>query len=132
MKHVTTNSGDYLERNPFPEFHVPPQEISDPAVEEQHSSKRSKRGPRRQPSKFGSLFKRYNGDNVPPPVDSEVMRTDVNLYRENEEKIKREMDEPAVETIVEQPNPKVELESGSDSEKVCLLIFVPSTLLTLP
>ncbi|GJE84268.1 alpha/beta-hydrolase [Phanerochaete sordida] len=92
VKHVTTHDAAHLEQNPFPEFHIPPAAILDSASEDERDPHQSKhKRPRRQSSKFLSFMRRSRGT-APVPVDSQVTRTDINLYRENEEIAKQEVE----------------------------------------
>ncbi|KZT13024.1 alpha/beta-hydrolase [Laetiporus sulphureus 93-53] len=40
VKHVATQPADHLERNPFPELHIPPEELSDTDSEDDHNRER--------------------------------------------------------------------------------------------
>ncbi|EKM59247.1 uncharacterized protein PHACADRAFT_87660 [Phanerochaete carnosa HHB-10118-sp] len=42
VKHVTTHDAAHLERNPFPEFHLPPADIADSAAEDEERSRNFK------------------------------------------------------------------------------------------
>ena len=75
VKHVTDNSEAHLERNPFPELHRPPSQISD--TEPVHKDDRSQ-----SPSEKAS-------DSARPP--SSPTRTEVEQYRINEQKAEEEV-----------------------------------------
>lgn len=120
IKHVTSHSAEHLDKNPFPEFHLPPEEIADSASEDEDRSRRwkSKRNSE-QPSKFASIFKRNRGE-APPPVGSEAKPADVSLYRGNEETAKEEHEAGKTETVNGNPEP-----SASNSSSFCKVeIFI--------
>ncbi|KAI0356462.1 alpha/beta-hydrolase [Trametes cingulata] len=90
VKHVTDSSDEHLLRNPFPELHRPPSEISD--SESEHDG-----GGPRHPSRGTKL----SSTNVPPkrprgPFEggrSSSDRSDVELYRSNEAMTEIEVNE---------------------------------------
>lgn len=119
MKHVTTHSAEHLDRNPFPEFHIPPEEIADSASEESVERPKAKRG--RQSSKFARLFKKSAGTGTAPaPIDSQVEKTDVLMYKENENAAKEEHAAGATQAVVEDGDAQPS-SSSSSSTKVGLI-----------
>ncbi|RDX53666.1 alpha/beta-hydrolase [Lentinus brumalis] len=83
VKHVIDNSEAHLERNPFPELHRPPSDISD--TEPVH-----KRDRRRTPSEKTS-------DRAKPPLSPS--RTEIDKYRFNEQQAEQEVKQGHAEKL---------------------------------
>ncbi|KAI0722242.1 alpha/beta-hydrolase [Cerioporus squamosus] len=83
VKHVIDNSEAHLERNPFPELHRPPSQISD--TEPLH-----KRDRRRRPS-----------EKTPDPAEPHLSptRSEIDKYRSNEEKAEQEVNHGFAEKL---------------------------------
>ena len=112
IKHVTTHSAEHLDANPFPEFHIPPEEIADSSSEEGVERSKPRHDP--QSSKFASFFKRSRGTGTAPaPISSQVEKTDVLIYKANERAAKEEHQVGVTETMVE-----AEKTDSSSSSKV--------------
>ena len=96
VKHVTSHSAEHLESNPFPELHIPPVDIEDPPLSDK------KRTFKRKSAKGNSIFTLFktnlndpkhqagSGELEEKPSSSTSHRSDVALYRENEETAKEE------------------------------------------
>ncbi|KAI9066431.1 alpha/beta-hydrolase [Trametes sanguinea] len=101
-KHVIDNSSEHLSRNPFPELHRPPSEISDSEAEDEDAA------PRRQ----SHPNKKFHSSKRPPKlgrsIDSRGDQTDVERYRSNEAAAEQEVKEGKAEKI----------HSGASSETV--------------
>ncbi|KAI0787047.1 hypothetical protein BC629DRAFT_1593579 [Irpex lacteus] len=101
-KHVTSHSPEHLERNPFPEFHIPPAEINDPSLSDEKEARK-----RKAAKKNGSLMTMFSAkedeggdiqEKKASSPSSSSQRSDVALYRENEEIAKEEVREGKTET----------------------------------
>ncbi|OSC99002.1 alpha/beta-hydrolase [Trametes coccinea BRFM310] len=101
-KHVIDNSSEHLSRNPFPELHRPPSEISDAESEHEHA------GSRRRSHHKKSHFSSKRPRNPSRSVESGDDRTDAELYRLNEATAEREVKEGKAEKV----------DSGASSETV--------------
>ena len=75
VKHVTSHSAEHLERNPFPELHLPPAEISESSSENAAHRDRGVRGAK-----------------MKHPLAREITPDDIQQYRANEETAKDEVD----------------------------------------
>ena len=84
MKHVTDNPDEHLERNPFPELHRPPSQISDssPRHKTEDSSARENSSRSRSPKSFLS-----------------PARSDVDKYKSNEAVAEVEVKEGHAESL---------------------------------
>ena len=104
VKHVTSHSAEHLESNPFPELHIPPADIEDPPLSDK------KRTFKRKSAKGNSIFTLFktnlndpknqagSGNLEEKPSSSTSHRSDVALYRENEEAAKEEARHGEAET----------------------------------
>ncbi|KAI0700770.1 alpha/beta-hydrolase [Cytidiella melzeri] len=88
VKHVTSHSAEHLERNPFPELHIPPAEIDDPTPDEEKPERNNP---------LAAMFLQSEPKNG-TPSPSTSRRSDVALYRQNEEVAKEEAREGDTET----------------------------------
>ncbi|CDO68138.1 hypothetical protein BN946_scf185003.g10 [Trametes cinnabarina] len=101
-KHVIDNSSEHLSRNPFPELHRPPSEISDADSDDGAAIP-----PQRRRSK-GKFHFSKRPQATGRSMDSGGERTDVELYRSNEAMAEQEVKEGKAERT----------HSGASSETV--------------
>ncbi|KAK7695761.1 hypothetical protein QCA50_000398 [Cerrena zonata] len=94
VKHVTHHSTEHLKQNPFPELHRPPSQITDPPGSDEecdhHSLNISKVIKAKRPK-----IRR------PKPDHENSARSDIQLYRQNEEKAKDEVKNDDVQFMPE-------------------------------
>lgn len=83
MKHVTNNSEEHLDRNPFPELHRPPSEIST-------SSEPDDEGRRETAYNVKAML---GAKSIPSPSISHIgsQKSDVKLYKENESNVAKQI-----------------------------------------
>ncbi|THH31314.1 hypothetical protein EUX98_g2870 [Antrodiella citrinella] len=81
VKHVTLHTAEHLDRNPFPEFHLPPADIKDDDLDE---SRRRRPSQSRVKSSEQPFWRTHRPN---PPGGS---REDVKMYKHNEGKAKEE------------------------------------------
>lgn len=112
VKHVTDNSSEHLLRNPFPELHRPPSEIS--GSESEDEARPSGKHP-------SSKFRRSQHAKHPKPAsgplgsaDSEGDRTDVELYRSNEATAEREVKQGQAEKLPSDTSSRMARESSGE------------------
>jgi hypothetical protein len=140
VKHVTSHSSEHLERNPFPELHIPPAKIDDPEGEVEARSSRRKSG---KSNSLMTIFQREDSSKK-SPSSTMRQRSDVLLYRENEAVAKEEVREGDVATEedvnLEKPIAKGKehitndsnntsndiVESGHSHQQVRVAVLIPS------
>ncbi|RPD66751.1 alpha/beta-hydrolase [Lentinus tigrinus ALCF2SS1-7] len=105
VKHVVDNPGAHLERNPFPEFHRPPSQISD--TEPVH-----KRDRHRSPSE-------KTPDTAKPLLSS--TQSEIDKYRSNEQEAEQEVKHGQAERLPEQPETLPFETSGEDIPAVLMV-----------
>lgn len=100
VKHVTRQSAEHLARNPFPELHRPPSDISDSDFDDEDRPRQPKQSSQRGSSRLADIFKGEDKgeDKAPPPAESNATRSDVKLYKANEEKTEIEVAEGNVDS----------------------------------
>ena len=98
VKHVTRNSPEHLERNPFPELHRPPEDISpDDSSDEDDDRPRRPRQPSDRSSRFSGVFSTEKEKRSPPAPSPAFDHEDVRLYKDNEAKAKVEVSQGKVD-----------------------------------
>ncbi|KAH9894438.1 alpha/beta-hydrolase [Cubamyces lactineus] len=120
VKHVTDNSSEHLLRNPFPELHRPPSEIS--GSESEDEARPSGKHP-------SSKFHRSQHAKHPKPAsgplgsaDSEGDRTDIELYRSNEATAEREVKQGQAEKLPSDTSSR--MARGSSGEDIPAVFMI--------
>lgn len=107
VRHVTTQSADHLERNPFPELHVPPDEPVSDSEEDDESHSTSQRVTKNDEKAVEDKM----------PIATSSSGTD--RYRQNQEKAKEEVNTGEAEQMP--PSSERNSGSGEDLPRVIML-----------
>ncbi|KAH8106038.1 alpha/beta-hydrolase [Cristinia sonorae] len=103
VKHVTTHSEEHVDRNPFPEFHMPPADFNREDIEDARR--------RRESSRTYSRF--FMSSGRPSPVDSS--RSDIKMWQDSEKVAREEEQQGNVERM---SNAVVESEQATKSSNL--------------
>lgn len=112
VKHVTSQSAEHLERNPFPELHRPPSNVSTSGeASERKPTRKAPRGEGKESKKKSSsstLADKFSSVRLKPKTkptnEDKVQRaeetpSDVRMYKEGIKAVEKQVEEGKVETI---------------------------------